>query len=398
VDFRDGPEHARFRARARAWLEANVPAEWRRPGWRGPSDPGERLGFVKGWQRRLYEGGFAGLAWPREVGGQGAGIALQMIWAEEYARACAPDLITLSVGTSLVGPVLIAKGEPWQRERFLRPILAGEELWCQGFSEPGAGSDLAALRTRGEVRGDEIVVTGQKIWTSFAQHADWCILVVRTDPGAPRKHEGLTFLLVDMRSPGIEIRPLTEMTGEDWFNEVFFDGVRVPRSHVVGEIGGGWDVVVNTLSHERSSSAPHAKLEVELGWLRELARRTPGRGGGAAADDPVVRQELARCSAEVAALRVMAWRNAAIVERTGLPGPQGSLLKLGWSELDQRVKALAGAILGPWGLLREGDPLAPDGGHWSWALLWSRAASIYAGTSEVQRNIISERVLGLPRG
>ena len=396
MDFRETPEQVRFRARARDWLAGHVPPEFRRPGYRGPDDPAERLAFCRSWQRTLYEGGWAGLSWPREYGGQGAGAVEQLIWAEEYARAWAPDLITLGVGMGLVGPVLIAKGKDWQRKRFLPRVLSGEDIWCQGFSEPDAGSDLAALRTRGELRGDEIVVTGQKIWTSFAQHADWCILVVRTDESAPRRHDGLTFLLLDMRTPGIEIRPLTEMTGEDWFNEVFFDGVRVPVANVVGEIHRGWDVVVNTLSHERSSSAPYAKLEAELELLLRLARRIP-RGGGVAADDPVIRQELARAATELQALRFLAWRNVGRVQRTGHPGPEGSLIKLGWSELDQRVKALAGAILGPYGLLREGDPAAPDGGHWAYAELWSRAATIYAGTSEIQRNIVSERVLGLPR-
>jgi alkylation response protein AidB-like acyl-CoA dehydrogenase len=331
-----------------------------------------------------------------EYGGRGASILEQLIWSEEYARAWAPNLISISVGPSLTGPVLIQKGRPWQKDRFLKNILTGEEVWCQGFSEPGAGSDLAALRTRGEVVGDEVVVTGQKIWTSFAQFADWCILVVRTDPDAARKHDGITFLLVDMRTPGIEIRPLTEMTGEDWFNEVFFDRVRVPLANVVGEIGRGWDVIVDTLSHERASAAPHARLEAEIELLRRLVRRLP-RGGGVAADDPVLRQQLARFSIEITNLRLNAYRNADTIERTGLPGPMGSTLKLGWSELDQRVKELAAEVLGPYGLLREGDPLAVDAGFWSHELLWSRAATIYAGTSEIQRNIIAERVLGLPR-
>jgi alkylation response protein AidB-like acyl-CoA dehydrogenase len=396
VDCRESPELQRFRAEVRAWLAAHLPPGFGRPGYRGPQDPAERIALARRWQRQLHDGGFAGLAWPTEYGGRGATIMEQLVWGEEYARAWAPDLIMISVGTALVGPVLIAKGQPWQRERFLQKILEGEEVWCQGFSEPDAGSDVAALRTRGEVRGDEIVVTGQKIWTSFAQHADWCILVVRTDPDAPRKHDGMTFLLVDMKSPGIEIRPLTEMTGEDWFNEVFFDGVRVPIENVVGEIDKGWDVVVNTLSHERASAAPHAKLESELALLREVARRVP-RGGGTAADDPVIRQRLAGYTAQVTALRINAYRNAEIVRRTGHPGPQGSLLKLGWSELDQKVKQLAAEILGPYALLEAGDPLAVDRGHWAYELLWSRAASIYAGTSEIQRNIIAERVLGLPR-
>ncbi len=396
MDFRETPDLAAFRREVRDWLQQNMPPGFGRPGHRGPKDPAERIAVAKRWQRQLQGGGWAGLSWPRDYGGRGATLLEQLVWSEEYGRAWAPDLIMIAVGISLVGPVLISKGLPWQRERFLERILRGEDVWCQGFSEPDAGSDLAALRTRGVVQGDEIVVTGQKIWTSFAQHADWCILVVRTDPDAGKKHDGLTFLLVDMKSPGIEIRPLTEMTGEDWFNEVFFDGVRVPVENVVGEIDKGWDVVIDTLSHERASSAPHAKLESELVMLRELARRLP-RGSGVAADDPGVRQALARYSTEVAVLRINAYRNAEVVMRTGHPGPQGSLLKLGWSELDQKVKRLASDLLGPYGLLENGDPLAVDGGHWAYELLWSRAGSIYAGTSEIQRNIIAERVLRLPR-
>lgn len=397
MDFRESPELRAFRREVRAWLAEHCPKEFARPGNRGPADPAERIAFARRWQRTLYDGGWAGLAWPKAYGGRGASVMEQLVWTEEYARAWGPDLIMLSVGTALAGPVLIAKGAPWQRERFLDKILRGEEVWCQGFSEPDAGSDLANLRTRGEVDGDSIVVTGQKIWTSFAQYADWCILVVRTDPNPARKHDGLTFLLLDMRSPGIEIRPLTEMTGEDWFNEVFLDAVRVPIENVVGELGGGWDVVINTLSHERASASPHARLENELALLRELARRVP-RGAGVAADDPEVRQRIAAYSAACLCLRVNAYRNAEIVRRTGHPGPQGSLLKLGWSELDQAVKELAVELLGPFGLLMAPDADAVDGGHWSHELLWSRAATLYAGTSEVQRNIIAERVLRLPRG
>jgi alkylation response protein AidB-like acyl-CoA dehydrogenase len=396
MDFRESPKQQIFRAEVRSWLAENLPPGSGSAGRRGPMTAAGSVAFARQWQRRLYEGGWAGLAWPVEYGGRGASILEQLIWGEEYARAWAPNLISISVGPTLTGPVLIHRGLAWQKDRFLKPILTGEEVWCQGFSEPGAGSDLAALRTRGELRGDEIVVSGQKIWTSFAQYADWCILVVRTNPDVSRKHDGISFLLVDMKTPGIEIRPLTEMTGEDWFNEVFFEGVRVPRENVVGEIDRGWDVIVSTLSHERASAAPHARLEAEIELLRELARRTL-LGRRMAAEDPWVRQQLARFSTEITILRLNAYRNADTIERTGVPGPMGSTLKLGWSELDQRVKEFAAELLGPYGLLTGRDPLAVDDGFWNHELLWSRAATIYAGTSEIQRNIIAERVLGLPR-
>jgi alkylation response protein AidB-like acyl-CoA dehydrogenase len=361
-----------------------------------PSEMGERVEFLKQWQRKLYEGGWSGLDWPRAYGGREIGLFESLIYAEEYTRARAPNLINLSVGPSLVGPTLIAEGEDWQKERFLGPILRGEEVWCQGFSEPGAGSDLAALRTRGEIEGDEIVVTGQKIWTSFARHSDWCILVVRTDPDGAR-HKGMTFLLVDMKSPGIEIRPLVEMTGEAWFNEVFFDRVRVPRRNVVGEIDEGWSIIMTTLAHERGSAAQHAKLAADVARLVELAKRTP-RGAGFAADDPVIRQRLAEYMAKAMILKMTAYRNASSLTEHGVPGPEGSILKLFWSELDQKVKKTALDILGPYALVPEGDPLSVDQGYWAYELLWSRAATIYAGTSEVQRNIIASRTLGLPRG
>jgi len=396
MDFTETPELRAFREKVRTWLRENLPEGWGTPGYAGPSDAADRVAFARQWQRKLHEGGWAGISWPVEYGGTDASIVEQMIYGEEYARAWGPDLIMLGVGMGLTGPVLMARGAQWQKQRFISKILSGEEIWCQGFSEPGAGSDLASLRMRAEVVGDEIVVTGQKIWTSFAQFADWCILVVKTNPDAPRKHDGMTFLLVDMKSPGIDIRPLTEITGEDWFNEVFFDNVRVPVDNVVGEIDKGWDVVINTLSHERASAVPHARLEAELALLRDLAKRVP-YADGVAADHPVVRQKLAQYTIEVMTLRVNAQRNVDYLEKHGVPGPQGSILKLAWSELDQRIKILAGEILGPYALLLAEDARTVDGGHWAHELLWSRATTIYAGTSEIQRNIIAERVLGLPR-
>ncbi len=396
MNFRESPEQEQFRLELRSWLERNLPPGWGTPDFPLPESGEEQIAFVKEWQRKLHAGGWAGVSWPAEYGGRGASMMEQLIFNEEYARAWAPDTVTLGVGMGIVGPTLIACGQEWQKDRFLSKILTGEEIWCQGFSEPNAGSDLASLQTRGELRGDEIVVTGQKIWTSFAQYADWCVLVVRTDASAGSKHKGITYLLADMKSPGITIRPLREITGHAWFNELFFDELRVPIENVVGKLHEGWDVVITTLSHERYSSAPHARLEAELTLLRKLARRVPYRGG-VAADDPLIRDRLARYTIEVATLRATAYRNAAMVERTGEPGPEGSTIKLGWSELDQRIKSLAFEILGPYGLLERGDPRAVEGGHWSHELLWSRAATIYAGTSEIQRNIIAERVLKLPR-
>jgi alkylation response protein AidB-like acyl-CoA dehydrogenase len=395
MDLRDSAEEASFRLEARTWLAEHLPAGSGEQEAAKFETPEEEVAFLKAWQRKLYDGGWAGLDWPRSYGGREVGIIKQMIWLEEYTRLRGPNQISMSVGTSLVGPTLIARGSEAQKERFLTPILKGEEVWCQGFSEPNAGSDLAALRTRGRVDGERIIVNGQKTWTSFAQQSDYCILVVRTDPDAA-KHRGLTFLLVDMQSPGISIRPLVEMTGHAWFNEVFFDDVEVPRQNVVGEVDHGWDIVVTTLAVERGSSAQHARLEADLDLLIAACRR-PAADGKRPADDPLVRQKLAGFAAEMMVLRMSAYRNAWTLQEEGIPGPEGSTLKVFWSELDQRLKAAALEILGPRAMVKEGDPLALDGGYWAYESLWSRAATIYAGTSEVQRNIIATRVLGLPR-
>ncbi|MFN8641453.1 MAG: acyl-CoA dehydrogenase family protein [Candidatus Binatia bacterium] len=258
MDFRLTATEEAFRIDVRRWLDATLPRFYADAAHRAPTDAAARIAASKAWQRTLHDGGWAGITWPRAHGGRGASIVEQLIFNEECAAAGAPDSINLAVALGLAGPTIMACGTPEQQARFLPRILRGDDIWCQGFSEPNAGSDLAGLRTRGVVAGDVIRVTGQKIWTSFAQYADWCILVVRTDPGAA-KHRGLTFLLVDMNSPGITIRPLVEMTGEAWFNEVFFDDVTVPRQHVVGTIDKGWDVVMTTLAHERGGAAPHAR-------------------------------------------------------------------------------------------------------------------------------------------
>jgi alkylation response protein AidB-like acyl-CoA dehydrogenase len=405
MDLRDSSEQARFRQEIRGWLRENIPPEWRDPEFRAGLSLEQRVRFAMRWQNTLYHGGWAGVNWPREYGGRELGALESVIFREEYLAADAPSLIDQGVGPGLVGPTIIGCGSDWQKRRFLPAILQGQEVWCQGFSEPNAGSDLASLRCRGELRGDEIVVTGQKIWTTYARFADWCILIVRTDPSAP-KHRGLTFLLVDMKSSGIEVRPLREITGVLWFNEVFFDGVRVPLENAVGQVHDGWSVVMHTLSFERGGTAYHPELEVALARLVALARRTPasaaaadgpGAASGSALRDPLVRQQLAQFAAEIASLRMSAYRNASRTQATGQPGPEGSILKLAWSELAQRMAAAASDIAGPAALVGAHDPLALDAGHWVHELMWTRAFTIFAGTSEIQRNILAQRVLQLPR-
>lgn len=396
MNLRLTPEQERFRASLRQWLQDNLPDAWGTAALKRPANPEEQVAFARWWQRRLYEGGWAGLTWPREYGGRGASVIEQLIFNEEYARAAAPDILCLKIGLSLVGPTLIACGTADQKQRFLPRILTGDDIWCQGFSEPNAGSDLAAVQTRAERRGNVFRVTGQKVWTSVARYADWCMLITRTRSDGP-KHRGLTFLLVDMKTPGITVRPLREMTGEAWFNEVYFNGVEVPSENVVGEIDQGWKVILTTLGHERAGTTPHIRLQAEVQRLAGLARRVV-RCGRPAHLDPLVRQRVAQSWIETTILRYTAYRNVTQLERTGVPGPEGSVLKLFWSELEQRLKDTAGEILGPWVLLEGSDPHSIEQGFWAHELLWSRSATIYAGTSEIQRNILAQRVLGLPRG
>jgi alkylation response protein AidB-like acyl-CoA dehydrogenase len=391
MDFGFSPVEEALRTRLRDWLRVNLPAGWGTPDFTKPRTPADKVAFAKRWQRTLYDGGWAGISWPKEHGGQALTPLEQLLFHEEYFKAGAPDMIDIAIGLNLTGPTLIHHGTDAQKERFLASILRGDEVWCQGFSEPGAGSDLAALRTRGEIKGDRIVVNGQKVWTSYARHADWCILIVRTDASGP-KHRGLTFVLLDMRTPGITIRPLVELTGVAWFNEVFFENVEIPRDMVVGEIGRGWDIAITTLSHERGTVVPYQRLLRHLDGIVALARRT------AQAADPVLRQRIAQLAIDASVLRLCAYRNISQIMRSGRPGPEGSILKVLWSELEQRIMETASQISGAHAQLDERAPQAHDDGRWQYGYLWSRAATIYAGTSEVQRNILAQRVLGLPRG
>ena len=396
MEFRLSPAEERFQREVHDWLVANLPAGWGTPGFKKPEAPADKVAFMRGWYRKLHDGGWAGLHWPREYGGRGATPIELFLFSEEYTRMGAPAMIDIGVGPGLVGPTLIHHGTEEQKTRFLPAILRGDEVWCQGFSEPNAGSDLANCRTRADRDGDVFRVNGQKIWTSYARHADWCILLVRTDPTAP-KHKGLTFLLLDMRTPGITIRPLVEMTGVAWFNEVFFDDVRIPASCMVGGLNEGWNIAITTLAHERGGSAPHARLGAELRDLMAVARGLR-RDGRPVMADPLVRQRFAQAYIETDIVRLVAYRQVSEVMRGGQPGPEGSYLKLLWSETDMRMKDLGIDLEGAYATVDRGDARAVDGGRWQYEYLWSRAASIYAGTSEVQRNIIAQRVLGLPRG
>jgi alkylation response protein AidB-like acyl-CoA dehydrogenase len=392
VDFRDTPQEAEFRAGLRAWLQANLPEGWaERPpqGGRGDFD------FLRAWGKRMYEAGYVGLTWPAEYGGRGLAPNYQAILLEEVARANAPNHPGV-IGLNMAGPTIIAWGSDEQKKRLLRPLLSGEEIWCQGFSEPGSGSDLAAARTTAVLDGDHWVVNGQKVWSSYAHKADWCILVVRTDPDAA-KHAGLSYLIVDMHSPGVEVRPLVQITGDPEFNEIFFTDVRVPRESILGRPGDGWKVAMTTLLHERGTLgfALSAELERTVNRLVELVKQ-PGPDGRRPADDPIVRDAVAREWAEMQSLRFTNYRSLTTLLETGVPGPEGSMVKLAWSEANQRLTSFAQSLLGLTAQLK--GESAWWGGFWQYQQLRSRGNTIEAGTSEILRNIIAERVLGLPKG
>jgi alkylation response protein AidB-like acyl-CoA dehydrogenase len=377
MDLTFSESETAFRDDLRAWLAANPPAP-------EPADGGEDASYAwrRDWQRRLYDGGWAAPHWPAEYGGRGASLTESAIYFEELGRARVP-LPANVLGLLLGGPTLMVWGTDEQKERFLPPILSAEEIWCQGFSEPDAGSDLAAARTRAERRGDVYVVNGQKVWSSFAHIADFCILVTQSDPDAPR-YQNLTYLIVDMHSPGVEVRPLRQITGEAEFNEIFFNDVEVPVTNRLGDEGQGWQVAMTTLLHERGTLgfALTAALETSVNKLLEVARE---RVNG----DEGTRERIATEWIELQALRFTNYRALGTLQRTGIPGPEGSAIKLRWSEQNQRLTKLGRALHGPEGIL--------DDGWWHHQQLRSRGNTIEAGTSEVLRNIVAERVLGLPK-
>lgn len=396
MDLTDSREESEFRRNARKWLEENRPAGMMDRGFALPIDE-HSIRTLRDWQRRLFDAGYLGISWPAAYGGQGKTIIESAIFNEEMARVRAPAPLN-ELGLSMGGPTILEHGTEEQKKRFVKKILTCEEVWCQGFSEPGSGSDLAALGTRATVEGDQFVVNGQKVWTSLGHIADWCMLLVRTDTNAP-KHRGISYLLVDMHTPGITVQPLKQMTGEAEFNQIFFEDVHVPRSNLLGPLNGGWGVAITTLMNERAtlSLATVMRFRNTFEDLAELAQRALAEGscGLAAAQ---VRQALAQFYVDVESMKYLAYRNFSRLKRGGTPGPEGSISKVLWSELNQRMNEFALVLQGPRALLNEGCGEVVDGGRWQYGLLRSRGNTIEEGTSEIQRGIIAERLLGLPKG
>jgi alkylation response protein AidB-like acyl-CoA dehydrogenase len=377
MDLTLSPAEREFRDSVRSWIEAN------HPGREPDADP-EAFEFRRAWQRALNERGWAGLSWPTEYGGAGATLVELAIFYEETARAGAPQMAN-TLGLAMGGPTVIAHGTEEQKRRFLPPILSADEIWCQGFSEPGSGSDLASLKTRAVRDGDEWVVTGQKVWTTYAHEAKWCMLVARTDQDAP-KHRGLTYFLMDMEQDAVEVRPLVQITGEAEFNELFIEEARIPDENIVGGEGNGWHVAITTLMHERAGLAFALQVQVQIA-LRELQDQIRAAGR---ADDPLIRQRFAQVFVEAQVLRLNAYRGLTATMKRGAPGPEGSLGKWHWAEVNQALTELAMDVAGSHALL------ADDA--WTYRFLRARANSIEGGTTEILRNIVAERVLGLPRG
>jgi alkylation response protein AidB-like acyl-CoA dehydrogenase len=379
----------RLRAEARAWLEANAPTE------RRPAEVTAAGQYDRDWQRKLYDGGWAGLHWPKEYGGRGLTPVQQMIWFEECARANAPAMNSMLIALMHGGPTLIARGSEEQKAFHLPRILKGESVWCQGFSEPGAGSDLAAIKTRGRVEGDELVVDGQKMWTSFGHWADCQELLVRTDPESTRQ-KGLTWVICDMKLPGIEIRPVISMSGEHHVNMVFYDNVRIRLSNVVGTVGEGWSVAMSTLAFERGTAflADQVELAHKIEALIELARKTRLENGKLAIEDDGIAQRLARIKADTMAIRAMTILGFSRIDRANMPGPEGSMLKLFVTTTYKALGELAADITG-WSFFEYGDNRHTN--RMTYDFMWSWVLTIAAGSSEIQREIIADRVLGLPR-
>src|ERR1700749_1709710 len=391
MDLTLSPSEEEFRDEVRTWLQEN------HPGPEPEAGLDEVMDFRRGWQRQLHDAGWAGISWPKDYGGRSATMIEQAIFAAEATRQEAPAPANV-LGLAMGGPVVIAHGTDEQKSRYLEPILTGEEIWCQGFSEPESGSDLASLKTRAVKDGDEWVVTGQKVWTTFAQDAKWCMLVARTDPDAP-KHKGLTYFLMDMKQDGVEAKPLVQITGEGEFNEVFINEARIPDENVVGQVGEGWNVAITTLMNERAGLAfgAIAGIHNSLAKLAALANEVREEGGTSASDDAWFRQRIAQLFIEAETMRLNAYRGLTKTMESGIPGPEGSLGKWQWADLNQGITELALELEGAYAPLGRGSECAIANGAWQYGFLRSRANSIEGGTTGILKNIIAERVRGLPR-
>ena len=386
MDFTYPPEAEAFREEFRAWLEANLPADLAGTTSRTLDVDPATLERLREWNRTLADARYAAIAWPEEWGGRGAGVMEQVVYEEEMHRVGAPGTLN-PIGLSNIAPAIIEHGTDDQKRALLPRMLRGDDIWCQGFSEPDAGSDLASLRTSAVRDGDHWVVNGQKTWNTLGHLANWCELLVRTDPEAP-KHQGITCLLVDMSLPGIEVRPLTTITGEHDFNEIFFTDVRVPVECTLGPVNEGWRVAMTTLAYERGTVAKlHLGTRAKVQRLIQTARETPLGDGRTAAEDPVLREALARAYLEGELLKLISDR-AISAELHGRPiGPEGSIAKLLWSETEQHVTEIASDVLGP-------DALH---GPWARDRVFGRSLTIAGGTTQVNKNIVAQRILGLPR-
>ena len=390
MDLAPTAEQRAFRAECRAWLKENLPWDY---GTGLPplfDDLADEVGFGRRWQRSLAGAGYVGVTWPVEYGGRGADGVFNFIVQEELARARAPELVG-RIAVNLVGPCLLAHGTAAQRRRWLPGILNAERLMCQLFSEPDAGSDLASLRTRADRAEGGWTLHGRKVWTSYAQFADWGLCLARTSPEAP-KRAGTTVFMVDMRAPGVEVRPLRQMTGESDFNEVAFDGVFVADDQVIGPVDGGWGLATSVLAGERGTNPRQLVIHSQL--LEELVRLATKRG---LADEPRIAQDLAQAFTEVRLFQLQNWRTLSKQAHGRRPGAETATAKLYWSEMSQRLHATAMRVLGDEAPLWRGAGGNPAGGRWQRSWLYYRAASIIAGTNEIQRNVIGERTLGLPR-
>lgn len=398
MDFSYSAKEETFRQQIRDWLAIHtkeLPKWWNNPDVMGPDmDSPERHQFELWWHRKLYDAGFVGIHWPKEYGGRGSTLLEQVVFSEEMASHRAPGP-TNQLGIGWCGPTVMAAGTEEQKKRFLPKILTAEEIWCQGFSEPEAGSDLANCKTRAVEDGDDFVVNGQKVWTSGGHYSDWAVLLVRTDPEAP-KHRGLTYLLLDMHAPGVTVRPLRQMTGHSEFNEVFLDNVRIPKSLMVGEKNRGWYIAMGTLEFERSGIGATIARENAVKDLIQVAQKMK-RAGRAVSKDPVIRQRLAQFYIDVNVLKYTGLRSLTGQLRGERPGPETLVGNLFGVELNQRLQDFAMQLQGPYSQLVRGSKYAVEQGDWQYQFLRSRGNSIETGTTEIKRNIIAERGLGLPR-